>query len=73
MPAAGEVNLQQACARCGCRRGLHRYGDEVCPNTYWRPGNGRPQWLDAWKFQPKASGLVDFLRRQRERGIGPAA
>jgi hypothetical protein len=31
--------------RCGKRRGLHRYGDEACPNRLWTCGNGQPQWL----------------------------
>lgn len=37
--------------RCGKRRGLHRYGDEACPNRLWTCGNGHRQWLTI-HFQP---------------------
>jgi hypothetical protein len=37
--------------RCGKRRGLHRYGDEACPNRLWTCGNGHPQWLTIY-YQP---------------------
>jgi hypothetical protein len=31
--------------RCGRRRGMHRWGDEACPNPNWRPGNGSAQFV----------------------------
>lgn len=37
---------------CGKRRGLHRYGDECCPNPAWVCGNGEPQWWERRVFTP---------------------
>jgi hypothetical protein len=33
-----------ALCECGARRGLHRYGDEVCPDPTWRPGRRGLEW-----------------------------
>lgn len=40
------MSRQSYCALCYCgkRRGLHRYGDECCPNPRWVAGNGEDQW-----------------------------
>jgi hypothetical protein len=35
---------------CGKRRGLHRYGDECCPNPRWKCGNGEDQWWTHRRF-----------------------
>lgn len=45
------VGLQERCFTCGQRLGLHRYGDDACPNIHWRPGNGHPQWRLEWRFR----------------------
>jgi hypothetical protein len=41
------VDGTELCAICACRRGLHHYGNERCPNPEWlaAPGYGREQWL----------------------------
>lgn len=36
---------QWKCFLCGQRRGLHRHGDNACPNDLWKAGNGQDQWL----------------------------
>lgn len=33
--------------KCGVRLGLHRFGDDRCPNPKWQCGSGRPQWMPA--------------------------
>jgi hypothetical protein len=43
--SARDFNPFLEVCRCGKRRGLHRYGDEACPNRLWTCGNGQPQWL----------------------------
>lgn len=40
---------------CGVRRGLHRWGDEACPNLLWRAGSGKQQWLSSF-FVRKGMG-----------------
>ena len=62
--AVTRPDMKQECARCGCRRGLHRYGDEACPNTHWHSGNGRAQWLNL-SFTVDSTPLLDQYRRQR--------
>jgi hypothetical protein len=64
----------QICAHCKQRRGLHRYGDEACPNTHWKTGNGRPQWLEAWSFTPMSYSMREHQERvQAVIGQEPAA
>lgn len=46
---------------CGARRGLHRHGDDACPNRYWRAGNGESQWRDQ-RFQPVARWQAPLSR-----------
>jgi hypothetical protein len=58
------VDYQQLCARCERRRGQHRFADEACPNTHWRAGNGRSQWLNL-TFTVNLTPLLDQYRRQR--------
>ncbi len=45
------LNWRSLCFGCGRRLGLHRYGTNQCPNTWWRPGNGQPQWRERWIFK----------------------
>jgi hypothetical protein len=58
---------------CGQRRGLHRYGDECCPNPRWKCGNGEPQWWAHRRFTASfgvhenptngaCNGIFDVLR-----------
>lgn len=46
-----QILRELMCFGCGLRLGRHRYGDDACPNTHWRPGNGQPQWREGWKFK----------------------
>ena len=56
-PAARTVQVQRVipmderCAFCGLRYGMHKVHTLTCPNPTWRPGNGQPQWL-VKKFKP---------------------
>lgn len=43
--------FDEACY-CGKHRGMHRYGDECCPNPKWKCGNGEPQWWAGRVFTP---------------------
>lgn len=45
------LRLRTLCFACGRRLGQHRYGDNTCPNTQWKPGNGQPQWREGWRFR----------------------
>lgn len=45
------VGLQERCFTCGARLGLHRYGDDACPNIHWKPGNWQPQYREGWRFR----------------------
>jgi hypothetical protein len=45
--------LDELCG-CGKRRGLHRYGDEACPNPAWKPCNGQPEFQKHMAFHPRA-------------------
>jgi hypothetical protein len=63
------VDGTEICAICWSRGGLHKYGNESCPNPAWlaAPGNGRAQWLkssfsrahvqepDAWGHQESST------------------
>lgn len=51
---------------CGKRRGLHRYGDECCPNPRWSCGNGGGRgWNQAVEFCAAAIRAVsDGIQRQ---------
>lgn len=44
-----DPNWRQMCA-CNARRGLHRWGDEACPDPSWRPGNGKKQFFETFTF-----------------------
>lgn len=37
---------------CGKWPGQHRYGDNACPNSLWKCGNGQPQWRERTYYQP---------------------
>jgi hypothetical protein len=52
IPAWQEQHPMHDLCTCGRRRGLHRFGDERCPNPHWRPGNGQPQFVPDESFQP---------------------
>jgi hypothetical protein len=55
--------------QCGKRRGLHRYGNEACPNPAWRVGNGEPHWLmTRYKRAPDPNTLfsANWLPRNPE-------
>lgn len=43
-PKVVAVGMHTLC-ECGRRRGMHRYGDEACPNPHWSTGNGQGQFL----------------------------
>ncbi len=47
---------QSLCHGCSQRLGLHRIGDDACPNIHWRPGNGQPQYREGWRFRFDRSG-----------------
>jgi hypothetical protein len=53
--SAREQAMSQPCACCRRRRGLHRWGDEACPDPRWRPGNGMSQFLAAATFRSRLS------------------
>jgi len=37
---------------CGKWPGQHRWGDNACPNSLWKCGNGQPQWRERTYYQP---------------------
>lgn len=47
---------------CGKRLGLHRFGDNACPNPRWRGGNGQPQWLQSYFSLPAGAYSEGDLR-----------
>lgn len=55
---------------CGKRRGLHRYGDECCPNPRWVCGNGEDQWWTHRRFvafqQPDLNALESVWKPRLE-------
>jgi hypothetical protein len=48
--APKQADMHTLCA-CGRRRGMHRWGDEACPNRLWNTGNGQPQFLEGPVFR----------------------
>jgi len=50
--AALTGNPMHELCECGRRRGMHRWGDEACPNPAWRPGNGSAQFIARAFTQP---------------------
>jgi hypothetical protein len=59
------VDMTVLCV-CGNRRGLHRHGDEVCPNGSWlkTPGCGKPQWLEGYRFTARDSSPWSAAKRE---------
>lgn len=49
-----EWNPMKALCTCGIRRGRHRWGDEACPNPWWRIGNGHQPWLSTTRYERAA-------------------
>lgn len=47
----GVLRFGSMCFACGYRLGLHRWGDNACPNRHWQTGNGHPQWREGWRFK----------------------
>jgi hypothetical protein len=61
---ARHVDLTALCC-CGIRRGMHRFGDEACPNRDWleQPGSGKPQWREvAFHPHPRPHEVAPFER-----------
>jgi hypothetical protein len=60
-------DMSVLCA-CGRRRGMHRHGDEACPNPEWlrEPGNGKPQWLAGWTFTRSI-----FQPKEQQEAVAP--
>ncbi len=45
--------LRSICLVCFRRQGMHRFGNNACPNPAWRVGNGEPQWHSANRFNQR--------------------
>jgi hypothetical protein len=69
------MSLQNYFAMCYCgkRRGLHRYGDECCPNPRWVAGNGEDQWWTHRSFValPEPTNGLDGCTGKAYKGAAP--
>jgi hypothetical protein len=52
-PIKRQLTMQSLCASCGQRLGLHRVHGDNCPNPFWFPCSGKPEWQQDATFRAR--------------------